>query len=80
MCAGESFEDGSGDAGRVQAVGVQDLVAGGVRQEPGRQGEGGRAGVRSGGGQCLGDPGTQRSGRSGVLDGEYQAMRARQGE
>ena len=38
-------------------LGLQDLIAGGVWQEPRWQGEGGRAGVRAGSGQGLADPG-----------------------
>jgi hypothetical protein len=78
VCGGESLQDGGGDAGGVQAVGAQELIAGGVRQESGWQGEGGRAGVRSGGGQGLGYPGAERSVGGGLLDGEHQAVRARQ--
>jgi hypothetical protein len=57
VSAGETFEHGSGDTNPVQAVRLEDLIAAGVRQEPGRQGERGGAGVGSRGGQRLSDPG-----------------------
>jgi len=78
VCAGEPLEDGGGNSGCVQAVGLQDQITGGVWQEPGWQGEGGRAGVRPCGGQGLGYPGAERSGSGGVLDREHQAVRPRQ--
>lgn len=58
MSARETFEHGGGDADPVQAVCVEGLIPSRVRQEPGWQGEGGRAGVGAGGGQRLGDSGT----------------------